>query len=268
YTDADIADFETRLTRIYMREVQGFRVCSLGGFRRRMSWREFILALGLHTTKEMQTAGFGLYWTESTRRIPDKGDLSALDRLIARSIVGRSQEPEKVTMMDLFYLRGMDVGSVNVPYLLARYLRLFSLGRKQGEMISVGQFVARLAKHFGLLTEERLQGLMVIMYSQDLLGRRVMQDELLRRLLWHQEVMRRMRRCLRLCHHRLGLRVRGLPDYRRRFTTWTVTSLAWLIDRVGVPYTRYSESPVEYQRRTRQRTDSASTSTTPQQPDP
>ncbi|GJY75011.1 hypothetical protein Tco_0479442 [Tanacetum coccineum] len=32
----------------------------LGGVRRRMSWREFILALGLHTDVEMQTAGFGV----------------------------------------------------------------------------------------------------------------------------------------------------------------------------------------------------------------
>ncbi|GKC85421.1 hypothetical protein Tco_1141138 [Tanacetum coccineum] len=36
----------------------------------------------------------------------------------------------------------MDVGSVNIPYLLARYLRLFALGRKRGAMISGGQFVA------------------------------------------------------------------------------------------------------------------------------
>ncbi|GKD24334.1 hypothetical protein Tco_1230548 [Tanacetum coccineum] len=82
--------------------------------------------------------------------------------LNACSIVGRSQETEKVTITDLFYLRGMDVGSVNVPYLLARYLRLFALGRKQGVMISGDRFVARLAKNFGLFTEERLQGLMVI----------------------------------------------------------------------------------------------------------
>ncbi|GKE00751.1 hypothetical protein Tco_1388734, partial [Tanacetum coccineum] len=85
---------------------------------------------------------------ESTRQIPDKGDLrdywigisSAGDflgtapsytvikdpilrlchRLIACSIAGRSQALEKVIVTDLFYLRGMDVGSVNVPYLLAR----------------------------------------------------------------------------------------------------------------------------------------------------
>ncbi|GKF93651.1 hypothetical protein Tco_0283351 [Tanacetum coccineum] len=135
-----------------------------------MSWREFILALGLHTSEEMQTASFGIYWAESARQIPDKGDLSAYwieISLIACSIVGRSQPPKKVTVTDLFYLRGMDVGSVNVPYLLARYLRLFASGRKQGAMISGSQFVARLAEHFGLLTEERLQGLTVIV--QDLL---------------------------------------------------------------------------------------------------
>ncbi|GJR21179.1 hypothetical protein Tco_0969706 [Tanacetum coccineum] len=83
-------------------------------------------------------------------------------RLIACSIAGRSQAAEKVTVTDLFYLRGMDVGSVNIPYLLARYLRLFALGRKQGALISGGQFVAHLAEHFGLLTKKRLQGLMVI----------------------------------------------------------------------------------------------------------
>ncbi|GJU42207.1 hypothetical protein Tco_1195164 [Tanacetum coccineum] len=56
--------------------------------------------------------------------------------LIACSIAGKSQEPEKVTVIDLFYLRGMDVGSVNIPNLLARYLRLFASRRKHGAMIS------------------------------------------------------------------------------------------------------------------------------------
>nr|GEX68618.1 hypothetical protein [Tanacetum cinerariifolium] len=84
-------------------------------------------------------------------------------QLIACSIVRRSQAPEKVTMTDLIYLRGIDVGSVNVPYLLARYLRLFASGRKQCAMIVGDQFVACLAEHFRLLTEVRLQELMAIM---------------------------------------------------------------------------------------------------------
>ncbi|GKD75627.1 hypothetical protein Tco_1333909 [Tanacetum coccineum] len=82
----------------------------------------------------METAGFGLYWAESGRHISDKGDLSAYWREI-------SSEGDFL---------------VNVLYLLARYLRLFASGRKQGAMISGGQFVARLAEHFGLLTKERL----------------------------------------------------------------------------------------------------------------
>ncbi|GJZ64893.1 hypothetical protein Tco_0621589 [Tanacetum coccineum] len=155
-----------------------------------MSWREFILALGLYTAEEMQTVGFGAYWADSARQILDKGDLRdywigilfdrdflgtapyytairdpilrLCHRLIACSIAGRCQAPEKVTVTDLFYLRGMDVGSVNVSYLLARYLRLFAAGRKSGAHISGGQFVARLAEHFRLLNAEILGGLTVI----------------------------------------------------------------------------------------------------------
>ncbi|GJU85842.1 hypothetical protein Tco_1293388 [Tanacetum coccineum] len=206
YTNADIADFETRLAKIYIREVHNIHVFDFWGMSdlmaeglrgRMLRDRVCLLAelgggyLRLEALEEIETAGFGLYWAKSARQIHDKGDLSAywigissmgdilgtppsytlirdpmlglLHRLIACSMAGRSQAPEKVTVTNLFYLRGMDVGSVNVPYLLARYLRLFASGRKQGAMISGGQFDARLAEHFGLLTKERLQGLTVIM---------------------------------------------------------------------------------------------------------
>ncbi|GJR02576.1 hypothetical protein Tco_0525560 [Tanacetum coccineum] len=46
----------------------------MGGVRRRMSWKEFILAMGLLSAEEMQTAGFGLYWAESTRQILIRGN--------------------------------------------------------------------------------------------------------------------------------------------------------------------------------------------------
>ncbi|GKB74505.1 hypothetical protein Tco_0935917 [Tanacetum coccineum] len=102
---------------------------------------------------DLDTAGalqFQLGEAESWRQVP------------ACSIAGRSQAPKKVIMTDLFYLRGMDIGSVNIPYLLARYLRLFDSRSKHGAMISGGQFVACLAEYFGLLTKERLQGLTMI----------------------------------------------------------------------------------------------------------
>ncbi|GKE02943.1 hypothetical protein Tco_1390926, partial [Tanacetum coccineum] len=120
----------------------------LGGARRRLSWRQFILALGLHTG-DMESPGFA--------------------RMMAHSIAGRSQAPEKVTVADLFYLRGLDVGSVNIPYLLARYLRRFAAGRKSGAHISGGLFVARLDEHFGLLTAEILQGLTIIALAHPVL---------------------------------------------------------------------------------------------------
>ncbi|GKA51694.1 hypothetical protein Tco_0744890 [Tanacetum coccineum] len=122
----------------------------LGGARRCMSWRQFILALRLHTEEEMQTAGDFLGTTPSYTAIRDP-ILRLCHRLISCSIFGRSQAPEKVTVMDLFYLRGMDVGSVNVPYLLARYLRLFDARRKSRAHIFGGQFVARLVLSFMIL---------------------------------------------------------------------------------------------------------------------
>ncbi|GKF62329.1 hypothetical protein Tco_0182383, partial [Tanacetum coccineum] len=88
--------------------------------------------------------------------------LKMCHRLIACSSAGRSQAPEKVTVTDLFYLRGMDVDSINVPFLLARYLRFFDARRKSGVHIFGGEFVARLAENFRLLTAEILGGLTVI----------------------------------------------------------------------------------------------------------
>ncbi|GJU35628.1 reverse transcriptase domain-containing protein [Tanacetum coccineum] len=39
----------------------------LGGARRRISWRQFIVALGLHTGEEMESPGFARYWSEGKR---------------------------------------------------------------------------------------------------------------------------------------------------------------------------------------------------------
>ncbi|GKE87350.1 hypothetical protein Tco_1564825 [Tanacetum coccineum] len=98
----------------------------LGGARRRLSWRQFILALGLHTWEEIESLGFSRYWSESERIIPRKGDLNdywrdistdgdffgpppsytligdpvlrLCHRMMAHSITGRSQAPEKICM--------------------------------------------------------------------------------------------------------------------------------------------------------------------------
>ncbi|GJX01549.1 hypothetical protein Tco_0185462 [Tanacetum coccineum] len=99
----------------------------LGGAKRRMTWRQFILALGLHTEQEMAEAG--------------------------------GQAPEKVTGVDLFYLRNMDCGTTNVPHVLAQYLFRHAEGRKSRARLSGGHFIGRLAMHFRLVSDEGLRGL-------------------------------------------------------------------------------------------------------------
>ncbi|GKC00846.1 hypothetical protein Tco_0986982 [Tanacetum coccineum] len=136
----------------------------LGGLRRQMSWRQFILALGLHTAKRWRPMGLKL-----TGPIMHSSPILLsrtrwlCHRLIAFSISGRGQAPEKVTATNLFYLKSIDEGTVvNIPYLLAQYLFRHAEGRKQGARMSSGYFVARLAEHFGLITEESLRGLIVV----------------------------------------------------------------------------------------------------------
>ncbi|GKF68654.1 hypothetical protein Tco_0198333, partial [Tanacetum coccineum] len=90
-----------------------------GGARRRLSWIDFL----------------GIAMSYTSIRAPI---LRLCHRLIACNIAGMSQAPEKVTATDLFYLRGLDVRSVNIPYLLARYQRRFAIGRKSGALILGG----------------------------------------------------------------------------------------------------------------------------------
>ncbi|GJY13150.1 hypothetical protein Tco_0382459 [Tanacetum coccineum] len=138
----------------------------LGGVRRRMTWRQFILALGLHTELEMAEAGFGAYWAGSDRLIPDKEDLRDywIEISSDRDFLGLASyyAPEKVTGIDLFYLRSMDHGTINVPHLLAQYLFRHAEGRKRGAKLSGGNFIGRLAMHFGLVSDDGLRGLHVV----------------------------------------------------------------------------------------------------------
>ncbi|GJW05417.1 hypothetical protein Tco_1564273 [Tanacetum coccineum] len=107
-----------------------------------------MLCFDLYTARALQFSLGGRKGISSTR-----GSECLLDR--GSHFGGFSGIPPSYTPTGI-YTEGMEVGSVNIPYLLARYLRLFTSGRKQGEMISGGQFVSRLAENFGLLTEEKL----------------------------------------------------------------------------------------------------------------
>ncbi|GJW56863.1 hypothetical protein Tco_0103594 [Tanacetum coccineum] len=80
-------------------------------------------------------------------------------RMISCNISYRGQVPEKVTGIDLFYLRSMDHGTVNVSHLLAQYLFRHAEGRKSGARLSGGHFIRCLAAHFSLVSDEGLRGL-------------------------------------------------------------------------------------------------------------
>ncbi|GJX59146.1 hypothetical protein Tco_0290536 [Tanacetum coccineum] len=222
----------------------------LGGARRCMSWKEFILALGLHTDEEMQTARFAPSYTMIRDPI-----LRLCHRLSACSIAGRSQAP-----------------------------------KKSEAHISRGQFVARLAAHFGLLTAEILGGLMVISLSFLLLiwlsccSPAVAEDapvvdeggqavptpmQAPQQPLPPPFAARTIpQRWGRLEEEVQGLRrdVRSLPGLMEklitdqgRFSTWMILCMAQLMEASGQTYQAFDgtfqgSSPGTFHRRTRQRT--------------
>ncbi|GJW52698.1 hypothetical protein Tco_0096783 [Tanacetum coccineum] len=96
----------------------------LGGVRRRMTWRQFILALGLHTDEEMAEAG------TSWGRLPIMFSSKTLS---------------------------MDWGTANVMYLLAQYMFRHAEGRKSGARLSRGHFIGCLASHFRLISDQGLR---------------------------------------------------------------------------------------------------------------
>ncbi|GJX25484.1 hypothetical protein Tco_0231780 [Tanacetum coccineum] len=335
YTDADIADFEERLERIYGRKIHMVQVIDFLGMPELMRDGLFTRMVMEHRddavsvrrsqeTIELEAVYSGLGITHRggdgvPRDISTAGDflgpppsytlirdpvLRLCHQMMAHSIAGRSQAPEKVTVTDLFYLRGMDVGS----------------------------FVARLAEHFGLLTAEILGGLTVIALELLIID----MGELVRLQIcmqvddtWAWVAMGPERQAdaaagslavtedapaadegdqailalvqapqqpppppppaaVRTMPQRMAKLEEDVYEIRRalteqrevidamthdffRFSTWVITGLGRMMDSAGVAYTPYSQTHIPYQRRVRCMTDEASTSTTQhdlQQPDP
>ncbi|GJW89406.1 hypothetical protein Tco_0164746 [Tanacetum coccineum] len=100
----------------------------LGGVRRRITWRHFILVLGLHTEQEMVEAGDFLGLSPSYVLIRDPVR-RLCHKMIAYSISSRGQAPEKACGGE----------------------------EEQGQAVR-GHFIGRLAMHFGLVSDEGLRG--------------------------------------------------------------------------------------------------------------
>ncbi|GKG03840.1 hypothetical protein Tco_0314227, partial [Tanacetum coccineum] len=115
-------------------DVAGTLCFQLGGARRSMMWRQFILSLGLHIAEEMAEDGFGAYWLGSERLIPDKGDLSDYWVEVSSGRDFLRGAPSYTYIRDP--VQSMDRGAANVPYLLAKYLFRHAEGRKSGARLS------------------------------------------------------------------------------------------------------------------------------------
>ncbi|GJW36120.1 hypothetical protein Tco_0059040 [Tanacetum coccineum] len=278
YSDADIVDFKARLARIYMMEVHRVQVFDFGelsdlmaeGMSARMlmehkdaqgvslftsrSWRRLFdirrplvheLILEFFSTfrfgeavTDFDTARALQFQLGGARRISSAGDFLSITpsytlirdpilrlchKLITCSIVRRSQAPKKVVCS----------------------------WRKSGDLISRGQFIARLAKHFGLLTEERLWGLTVIAPTLPVID---MAELAILALVQEPQQPPPPPAVGRTMPQRLGRLEEEVEQTCQAF------------DR-----TFQGRSPIAFQRRTRQRTDGASTFAAQQgqqQPDP
>ncbi|GKD30032.1 hypothetical protein Tco_1240810 [Tanacetum coccineum] len=137
YIDSEIADFESRLGRIYTREVYRVHVADFLGM-------PDLLRDGLTTRMLMEhrdEAGVSVFTSRAWWWMFDiRGPL--VHELILEFF---STFRFGQAILDLDTPRSLQ-------FQLARYLRLFAAERKSGEHISRGQFIARLADHFGLLT--------------------------------------------------------------------------------------------------------------------
>ncbi|GJW16040.1 hypothetical protein Tco_0020173 [Tanacetum coccineum] len=188
YTEEIVHDFNQRLETIFGRHVNRVHILDFEGLTSDMRQGLAERMRMVYTKDDGQEMGGAR--RRSERLIPDKGDLSdywveissgrdflrgapsytyirdsvqrLCHRLISYSIFRKGQAPEKVTATDLFYLRSMDRGAANVPYLLAHYLFRHAEGRKNGARLSRGYFIGRLTHHFGLVSDDELRGLFVV----------------------------------------------------------------------------------------------------------
>ncbi|GJW76389.1 hypothetical protein Tco_0138071 [Tanacetum coccineum] len=232
YTDADIEDFKLMLARIYRREVHRVQVFDFGGLPDLMA--KGLSARMLMKHKDAQGIGISspgdLLGTAPSYTMIRDYILRLYHRLIACSIAGRSQAPKKILEVVYYW-------------------------EEEQAHISGGQFIARLAEHFRLLIAEILGGLtdialeLPVIDMVELRGSPMLDVHEIRRTFAEQ-------------HEVISAMARNFS----RFCTWTTTSLARMMDRAGVTYPSYYETPREYTRRVRHKTDSAITFTPQKDP--
>ncbi|GJZ98125.1 hypothetical protein Tco_0670578 [Tanacetum coccineum] len=107
-------------------------VFQLGGIRRSMTMRQFILALRLYTPEEMGNALFEPFCRQNGK--------------------------EKVTLDDLFLLHSMDGGAkVDVPWHVAKFFTDKAKGYKKKSPIVEAHLIGKIARSYGLITYRSLR---------------------------------------------------------------------------------------------------------------
>ncbi|GJT03267.1 hypothetical protein Tco_0824436 [Tanacetum coccineum] len=216
------------------------------GARRCISWRQFILALGLHTSKEIDTIGFGAYWSESARQIPDKGDLSAYWIWISYAGDFLGTAPSYTLIRD--------------PMLrLCHRLIACSIARRRKKH---GVMISGAAKDVPGVNEGAQADPAPVQATQQPPPHPAASRTMPYRLGRLEEEMQGLRQDVRSLR---GIIERLLAD-QGRFSTWMISCMAQLMEDSGQTYQAFDgtfrgSSPVVFERRTRQRTGEASTST-------
>ncbi|GKE79463.1 hypothetical protein Tco_1545583, partial [Tanacetum coccineum] len=159
-----IVDFEERLERIHDRGTHRVQVLDFEGMpvlmrdvlyaKMRMEHRDgdgVVVSTSQACGEEIEYLGFARYWSESERMIPGKGDLRDYWRDISTDGDFLVPPPSYTLIRDPMLRLCHMMMTHNIA-------GRSQAPKKSGAFISGRQFVARLAEHFGLLTEERLQG--------------------------------------------------------------------------------------------------------------
>ncbi|GJZ35078.1 hypothetical protein Tco_0580895 [Tanacetum coccineum] len=189
--DEDVADDE-----LMMKKAIKFRLC---GKAYAMSILDFAKYLGLYTGAEIQEYGFETYFIRGLRNDDDfsadqywlnisseetltlsrssaktirKFMLNVLQKMITHGLCQKTTGYDKVQKNELWLLSMFEAnhqnGYANVTVLIAKWMKKMGVGTHKESLICCGEFVTRIAKRLGILSDEVLNGLSAPTYCRTL----------------------------------------------------------------------------------------------------
>ncbi|GJS92606.1 hypothetical protein Tco_0799574 [Tanacetum coccineum] len=266
-----------RLTMVYTRhDRQAFftshawrRLFELGRARCRMTWRQFILALGLHTKEEMAEAGFVAYWSGGRHLRRHAEGRKSRARLSGGHFIGRLVAHFRLVSDQ--GLRGLSVVASELPLIDLHELGRLNICLRFGDTwawVASGperqQAGALGATEDAPTADEGAQAVPAPVQAPQPPPLAPQHRTMLQRIERIKEEMCELRQSV------VGLQgvVKSSITEHTRVSTWMISSMTRLMDASGHTYqafysTLVGSSRVSYQRRVRPRTGDASTSTAP-----